>query len=61
MAGYTMIAPKHTKTHTDESTDQFGSKPQGRMQGGEGWVKVQQNELTLDYNHEFINLIFLNS
>lgn len=26
-----------------------------------GWVKVQQNELTLDYNHEFINLISLNS
>lgn len=58
-----MLAPKHmhTHTHTNKSADQFGSKPLGWMGGREGWVKVQQNELTLDYNHEFINLIFLNS
>lgn len=48
------------KTHARESTDKIGSEPLGRKGGDVGWGKVQENELTLDYNHEFINLIFLN-
>lgn len=63
MTSYTMLAPTaHPNTHTGINPATGLAQSHWAEWGGrEGCVKVQQNELTLDYNHEFINLIFLNS
>lgn len=59
MTSHTKLGTTHTHTlHRPVRLQALGVERAG---GGEEWVKAQQNELTLDYNHEFINLICLNS